>query len=251
MNVGALPVDGIMARISSIESRFEIQRDESIGVIDAIDFDPFGEAYQSALQTRDRSTAPSAAPNMAAYGLATGGFGDSRSFAARGSMASDMSDPLISAAVRGVASAGGARPAGGYGSMPVPSELQTYGNGRIPTDRLAPLAGQSGHRLFAPAAAAWDSVVAAAAQDGFDLRITDSYRSYDQQVDLAERKGLYKNGGLAATPGKSNHGWGLAVDADLLDPQALAWMRENGPRFGWVESVPREPWHWEFRPHQV
>ena len=29
------------------------------------------------------------------------------------------------------------------------------------------------------------------------------------------------------------------------------WVRENAPRFGWVEAVPREPWHWEYRPHQV
>jgi hypothetical protein len=56
---------------------------------------------------------------------------------------------------------------------------------------------------------------------------------------------------LAAEPGTSNHGWGLAVDADVRDPALLAWIREHGPEFGWVEAVPREPWHWEFRPHQV
>jgi zinc D-Ala-D-Ala carboxypeptidase len=139
---------------------------------------------------------------------------------------------------------------GGYGAMPVPPALAPYGNGRIPADVLTPIA-QSGHRLYAPAAAAWDRVVAAAAQDGISLRITDSYRSYEQQVDLAARKGLYRDGGLAAVPGTSNHGWGLAVDADVTDPATLEWLRRNGPRFGYVETVPREPWHWEFRPHQV
>ena len=44
---------------------------------------------------------------------------------------------------------------------------------------------------------------------------------------------------------------GLAVDADVTDPRTLQWMKTNGPRFGWVEAVPREPWHWEFRPGQV
>ena len=134
--------------------------------------------------------------------------------------------------------------------MSVPPELAPLGNGRIPRDRLQPIA-QSGHYLYAPAAAAWDGLVAAAAADGIEMRITDSYRSFEQQVDLAERKGLYKNGGLAATPGKSNHGWGLAVDADITDPATLAWIRQNGPRFGFVEAVPREPWHWEYRPEQV
>jgi hypothetical protein len=42
---------------------------------------------------------------------------------------------------------------------------------------------------------------------GVDIGVTDSYRSYDAQVDVARRKGLYSQGGLAATPGTSDHGW--------------------------------------------
>lgn len=242
MNVGALPIDGIRARITSIESRFEPQRPDPVLLIDSEQFDPFGVSYQQALETR--TAAPSTAAPSAVTAIRTGSVG----FSSRGM--SGSSDPVVARAINGMASTGATRPAGGYGSMPIPAELEAYGNGRIPSEALAPIS-QSGHRLYAPAAAAWDSVVRAAAADGIDLRITDSYRSYEQQVDLADRKGLYVNGGLAATPGKSNHGWGLAVDADLTDPVKLAWMRENGPRFGWVESVPREPWHWEFRPHQV
>ncbi|MBI5087590.1 MAG: D-alanyl-D-alanine carboxypeptidase family protein [Actinobacteria bacterium] len=134
--------------------------------------------------------------------------------------------------------------------MPVPAELTAYGNGRIPADALEPI-GQGSHRLYAPAAAAWREAVAAARADGIDLQITDSYRSYDQQVDLVARKGLYSEGGLGATPGTSNHGWGLAVDVDVTDASTLTWMRTNGHRFGFVEAVPREPWHWEFRPQQA
>jgi LAS superfamily LD-carboxypeptidase LdcB len=80
---------------------------------------------------------------------------------------------------------------------------------------------------------------------GVNLGVTDSYRSYDQQVDLARRKGLYSQGGLGATPGASAHGWGLAVDVDVND-QGQAWLRANAGRYGFVEAVPREPWHWEF-----
>ena len=97
----------------------------------------------------------------------------------------------------------------------------------------------------------WKEAVAAAAADGIELKITDSYRSYAEQVDLAQRKGLYENGGLAAVPGTSNHGWGLAVDVDITDAATLDWIRSNGYRFGFVEAVKREPWHWEYRPQQA
>ena len=55
----------------------------------------------------------------------------------------------------------------------------------------------------------------AARRDGVSIGVTDSYRSYGEQVDLARRKGLYSQGGLAAKPGTSDHGWGLSLDLDL------------------------------------
>jgi LAS superfamily LD-carboxypeptidase LdcB len=125
------------------------------------------------------------------------------------------------------------------------SSLQDrFENGRIPATALAAV-GSTGHRLAAPAAAAMESLLRAAQRDGVRIGITDSYRSYDEQVDLARRKGLYSQGGLAAKPGTSDHGWGLAVDLDL-DDRAQAWMRANGARFGFAENTPGEPWHWKF-----
>jgi hypothetical protein len=129
---------------------------------------------------------------------------------------------------------------------PSVAELRTrYSNGRLPTDALAS-AGDGGHRLAAPAAAAFWDLQAAARRDGVTVGVTDSYRSFDAQVDVARRKGLYSNGGLAAQPGTSQHGWGLAVDLDL-DSRAQAWMRTNAARFGFVEDTPREPWHWAYK----
>lgn len=126
----------------------------------------------------------------------------------------------------------------------VPVDLARYGNGRIPSDALAPV-GASGHRLWAPAALAFGELTAAAARDGVRIGVTDSYRSYDAQVDVAARKGLYSQGGLAAAPGTSPHGWGLALDLDL-DDRAQAWMRANAGTYGFVEDTPREPWHWVY-----
>lgn len=125
-----------------------------------------------------------------------------------------------------------------------PAALQAFGNGRIPLEMLTPI-GIGGHRLYAPAAQAFMAMRAAAAAEGIDVGITDSYRTYEQQVDLAARKGLYSEGGYAAVPGTSKHGWGMAIDIDV-DAAGQAWMRVNAGRFGFVENVPREPWHWEF-----
>lgn len=226
-------ITAVTDRIRSIEQQFATRAESahaspaaplsassmSPGGVSAPTFDPFGDAY-------DRAVAAAGRLHSSFHGSYQGSDGSfAESIGTRGSV-------------------------GGYGSMPVPPALAPYGNGRIPADVLVPIA-QSGHRLYAPAAAAWDRLVDAAAQEGVQLRITDSYRSYEEQVDLANRKGLYRDGGLAAVPGTSNHGWGLAVDADVTDPSALAWLRQNAARFGYVETVPREPWHWEFRPHQV
>lgn len=127
----------------------------------------------------------------------------------------------------------------------VPADLERYGNGKIPADALTAISG-SNHRLWAPATSAFEQLRADAAKDGVTIGITDSYRSFESQVDVAERKGLYKNGGLAAVPGTSPHGWGVALDLKL-DADAQAWMRANGGRYGFVEDTPREPWHWVYK----
>ncbi len=147
---------------------------------------------------------------------------------------------VLSAEVASSAAVGGARTADG-----VPSDLAAYGNGQIPRSALREV-GTTGHRLWAPASAALQQLMADAARDGVQIGITDSYRSYDAQVDVAQRKGLYSRGGLAAEPGTSPHGWGMAVDLDLGD-EAQSWMRANAGRYGFVEDTPREPWHWVYR----
>lgn len=128
----------------------------------------------------------------------------------------------------------------------VPVELKGYGNGKVPAAALSEVAGTS-HRLWAPAARSLEALLATARTEGVTIGITDSYRTYETQVDLVRRKGLYSQGGLAATPGTSKHGWGIAVDL-RLDHAAQTWMRQNAGRFGFVENVAREPWHWQYVP---
>ncbi len=130
-------------------------------------------------------------------------------------------------------------------STGAPPGLEGFSNGRIPLDALAPIPG--GEFLWAPAGQSFTQLMEAAAHDGVTIGITDAYRPYEDQVRLADELGLYSHGGLAAVPGTSQHGWGRAVDLQL-DDNALAWMRANAGRFGFHETVPREPWHWEFHP---
>ena len=249
-------VAGVLGRINDITARFGGGAGgDPFVVVESKAFDPFGAQYQAAVSTMQSGPTSASfsqsfsAPVPGVSGASGAGIGTPSLRAATPPPTQPTADQ-IQRAIDGVAGLPGHRPIGGYGKLPIPTELVAYGNGRVPKEALTPI-GQGGHRLYAPAAASWQNVVAAARADGIDLRITDSYRPYEEQVDLANRKGLYKNGGLAAVPGTSTHGWGMAVDADIRDPATMEWLRVNGPRFGWIETTPREPWHWEFRPAQV
>jgi len=93
------------------------------------------------------------------------------------------------------------------------------------------------------------------AEHGEHLPVGDTYRTYEQQVALKAAKG-----GLAATPGASRHGWGVAVDfrgfggVGDFDQPLYRWMVAHAPAFGWVHPAgmgpggagPHEPWHWEY-----
>lgn len=89
------------------------------------------------------------------------------------------------------------------------------------------------------------------AQFGADLCLSSGYRTLAQQRAVKAQKG-----GLAATPGKSNHGLGLAVDFCTSETSGArwTWLNANGPTYGianpdWARpggSGPYERWHWEF-----
>jgi cell wall-associated NlpC family hydrolase len=127
-----------------------------------------------------------------------------------------------------------------------------YPNGLIPPSALCPL-GVAGHQLRCDAAAAYRAMSAAfQAAFGQPICITDSYRTYTSQVRLYGEKPA-----LAAVPGTSNHGWGLAVDLcggiDSYGTAQYAWMGANAGRFGFVHPTwadpgngREEPWHWEY-----
>ena len=157
----------------------------------------------------------------------------------------------LNAAKAANAAAAGA-PAGGPPQLapPTPGAGMAAGdksgqNGMLPPDRLAPV-GVGQHKAQPVAAEAFKAMRAAAAADKVDLGITDSYRSYAAQVDVKRRKP-----NLAATPGKSNHGWGLAFDMSFgsnMNTPGFKWMQQNAAKYGFKGPLQRpfEPWHWEY-----
>lgn len=124
-------------------------------------------------------------------------------------------------------------------------------NGQIPESRLCRLPG--GFSLRGDAAEAWWRL-AQRYESGLDesLCVTGGYRSLEAQRRLYAIKP-----GLAARPGTSNHGWGVAVDvcggAQSFGTEEYRWLLANAREQGWVNpawaqagGTRPEPWHWEY-----
>lgn len=132
-------------------------------------------------------------------------------------------------------------------------DLSAYPNGQLRASALCPLYAAPGQSLGRDAAMAFNAMSNAYQhQTGSALCVADSYRSYPEQVAIK-----LERPGLAATPGTSQHGLGLAVDLcggvqDFSAPAHL-WMQRHAPLYGWFHpawaepsGVLPEPWHWEF-----
>jgi len=96
------------------------------------------------------------------------------------------------------------------------------------------------------------ALVNAAAADGVELPLKSGFRSYPKQQYLYQGY-ISKAPGfnLAAKPGFSNHQDGFDFDFAISGYEGnprYDWLKRNGPRFGFVRTVNKEPWHWEYRP---
>lgn len=145
-------------------------------------------------------------------------------------------------------------------------------NGRIPKSSLAALpvswSNKGEQEYLTPAAFASLSRLVAQYQKetGGSFQIYDAYRSFDEQVEMLKRYYTRASRGrkystdrsyggstwakksgfpVAASPGYSNHGEGISVD--IYPDSMQSWMRSNAGRYGWVNDVPSESWHWTYK----
>jgi hypothetical protein len=158
----------------------------------------------------------------------------------------ELAPPIVLLPLDGSAPPGASQRHGTEG----PASIRGFVNGHLPDSVLCSVGFAPSARLRCDAAHQLEALNAAYRERfGRDLAITDSYRSYSEQVATKRAKGY-----LAATPGTSNHGWGQAIDTDIDSyGTAYEWMRENAPAYGWDNPTwarpggsKHEPWHWEF-----
>lgn len=131
-------------------------------------------------------------------------------------------------------------------------------NGLLPSNELAPVHG--GGRLRADAARAYNALDRYLKANGKGSLSNSgdgaTYRPLGHPGDYAHGGPFtqwmawerYQHGGnLAAQPGTSNHGLGLAVD---FTPAAIGLVAQYGNQFGWAKhgDAMSENWHYTFKP---
>ncbi len=134
----------------------------------------------------------------------------------------------------------------------VSARAMSNGNGLLDTADLCDL--WDGEHQLRPDAALAMARLDLAFREAFgeDISISDAYRTYGSQVAVRAQKPA-----LAARPGTSLHGWGVAVDLGggiSSGGERYQWLMEHAGEYGWENPAwarpggggAHEPWHWEF-----
>ena len=99
-------------------------------------------------------------------------------------------------------------------------------------------------------------VNAARDEAGLLILINTAFRTFQRQAELFALS--HSGGHNAARPGFSDHQHGQAFD---LNPDyddnfvgrgaIYEWLKKNGPKHGFIRTVNKEPWHWEYLPEKA
>ena len=105
-------------------------------------------------------------------------------------------------------------------------------------------------RLALKTIGAYAALVAAAARDGIHVTLNSGFRSHPEQKHLYDGfvRGL-PGFNTAAKPGFSKHQNGIAFDLSVSGGDGnptYEWLKRHATTFGFVRTVSKEPWHWEF-----
>jgi len=148
-------------------------------------------------------------------------------------------------------------------AIQLPAVLNGFSNGELPAELLQ---GVRAGRLLTIVAQPWNSMRAAALKDGVVLlpvSEVDTYRPLSVQESLFRKRfspcdpatpGAVEWGGqfwtlqsgqaLAAVPGTSSHGWGIALDVRLdRHGRVKEWLLNNAVHYGFCWEHESEPWH--------
>jgi LAS superfamily LD-carboxypeptidase LdcB len=158
-----------------------------------------------------------------------------------------------------------------YKKLVVPAALQAVPNGKLSGKILRGV--KCGGQMYVEAAEAFDRMYDQATLAGIKLRNVGDYRSFDAQLGLFKQRysktdhgrnpqitrtwegeTWFLRPGMApcSTPGKSNHGLGLAIDLDVTTAKVLDWLCANAPTYGFYlqsddpKSPEFEAWHWQY-----
>lgn len=152
------------------------------------------------------------------------------------------------ALITGKAGSGGG---GGGGKGENPKTSGKYANGKLPDSILCSLDWSPKDKVACYVVDEFNALNKAyRAHFGENIQITNpgngnAYRTYARQVELYNRYGP----GRAAKPGRSNHGWGLAIDIANTGGHGgkrYNWLNANAPKYGFDDTVSHEAWHWEW-----
>ena len=95
-------------------------------------------------------------------------------------------------------------------------------------------------------------LVGEAAKVNLAIGVESGFRTYAKQKALHDGFIARKPGfNLAAEPGRSNHQHGQAFDFNTggFDGNPIYdWLKRNGPALGFIRTVNKEHWHWEYLP---
>ena len=154
------------------------------------------------------------------------------------------------------------------------------GNGNVSSSALAPipdvgyeicsssnsLNSNGGGNKYNPNAAASAAALIKAFNEAFpsDKRLTPGACTRSLEAQQKAYANYKAGGNLAATPGTSNHGWGLAIDfrtgtssiTSFTSPEYL-WLKNNSYQYGWINPLAMTPaggcsgnkceaWHFQY-----
>ncbi|CAF2697375.1 unnamed protein product [Rotaria sp. Silwood2] len=109
-------------------------------------------------------------------------------------------------------------------------------------------------------ACGFDKMATAAKQADVAVTIASGFRTIARQQYFwnCYQTGSCNGGNLAARPGTSNHGRGVALDLNTNcgsqsgsrpscgGSTVYQWLYNNAHKYGFTRTVQSEPWHWEY-----